>query len=200
MPPHSAKVNGPSSPPDMADAVADAGARAGRDDIGDRDAEIDDHAEDDERPGADHDAERPADLEVPHARIAPEPACMRPSIAQAAGLLAVRGPALPIRQASSATLRRKTLKACTAFFDTASGSSALAIHCDGVAQGAVDDARGGFGVDVARSRPPPAAARRLRSSSRRSRWRSATRRDRRARPARRGSTMRWISGSSAISI
>ena len=89
MPPHMAKVNGPVLAPDVADAIAYAGTRAGRDDIGDGDAEIDDDAQDDERPGADDDAERPADLEVPHVRIAPE-FRLYVIIAQAASCLAQR--------------------------------------------------------------------------------------------------------------
>ena len=45
MPPQKAMASGPPSRKDVADAVADAGARAGRKDIGDGDAEIDDRGE-----------------------------------------------------------------------------------------------------------------------------------------------------------
>ena len=43
------------------------------DDVGDGDAEIDDDAQHDERPCPDDNAERPADLEIPHAQIPPMP-------------------------------------------------------------------------------------------------------------------------------
>jgi hypothetical protein len=57
----------------IADAVADHTARARGGDVGDGDAEEDKHAEQDEREGPGHQAERVADAEIPHEN---HPPCM----------------------------------------------------------------------------------------------------------------------------
>ena len=153
----------------MADAVADAGAGAGRDDIGDGDAEIDDDAQDDERPGADDDAERPADLEVPHVRIAPESAWTR-SIAQAERL-GGKGSA-PALAGFLSSPSKEDVEGLHRLFRHGLGIVRIGDPLRGVAQAPLIT-RAAASASTSAIVPSSFSAPRLRSSSRRSRWRSA---------------------------